>query len=116
MHSTPLFDATPATPVAPPTEIETRRKARASAFSKADKWVMDGYRHLLINVVGRVMPTFGAWDVTRQWEKRHGKLAKHNQKALGQLFATLLDDKVIVPAGAGRRPNGNLGPQYSLKK
>lgn len=109
-----LFTGVSSTPLNPPPV--SREKARKRAFEKADKFVMDGYRHLLTNVVGRVKPTFGAWDVTQMWEKQHGKLSETNRKALGQLYADLMHSGVIRENGTGRRPNGNIAVVYSLNR
>lgn len=114
MTDLPLFQLTPPPTVPPVAEIEVRRKARAAAMEKADAWVMDAYEQMLRSV-GMLMPTFGAWDMTALFEAARGKLSTTNKKALGGLYAHLLETGVIVEAGYGKRPNGNLGPIYRLK-
>lgn len=114
MYNTPLFDGIPApaaSPVVP--EIVTRKKARASAMAKADAFVITRYVAVL-RIVGSIMPCFGAWHVTAQYEKRHGKLSETNRKALGAVYSELQLQGVIRENGTGKRPNGNIAVTYSL--
>lgn len=111
----PLLAGIPAMVAPPVPETVTRKKARASAFAKADQWVMTKYRQTVLEV-GVVSGTFGAWDVTERYEAIHGKLSESNRKALGGLYAEMLDAGFIEDAGVGKRPNGNKASIYKLKQ
>jgi hypothetical protein len=83
------------------------------AFAKVDPAVLEKYRECL-TAVGKVHETFGAWLVTRVFELKHRYLSSTEKKALGALFAHLLEQGTIVEAGYGRRPNGNVARIYRL--
>jgi hypothetical protein len=91
------------------------RKAEIKrAFERADKWVIDTYTKVLMEY-GRRHSTFGAWDITAVYVAKHGPLSVTNRKALGGLFASLLEQGVIIDAGTGKRPNGNIATIYRLR-
>jgi hypothetical protein len=98
----------------PSTYLEKRKAARSRAFAKADPVVLVRYRECL-RLVGKAMPTFGAWDVTSVFEQKFGELDTTGKKALGALFLVLQHEGVIEEAGFGRRKNGNVANLYRLK-
>jgi hypothetical protein len=65
--------------------------------------------------VARERVTWGAWDATERYTAKYGELDTKVKKALGGLFAHLLEQGVIVEAGFGKRKNGNAAPIYSLR-
>jgi len=112
----PLFDNSPRPATVPPVpEIVTRKKARDAAFAKVDQWTKEKYRNCIFEV-GRERDEFGAWDVTAHYNSKFVKLDKTQVKALGGIYAEFLEKGIIEEAGHGKRPNGNLGPIYRLKR
>lgn len=97
------------------TELSIRRRGRSKAFAKADKTVLANWTRILMEI-GRSKETFGAWDVTARYVAQYGALGKTETKALGGLVASLLEEKIIVEAGTGKRPNGNIAAVYRLRK
>src|SRR4051812_42924631 len=107
-QSDPLSSRTPAS------YSEERKAARDRAFDRADRLMLDRYSECL-RLVGRAKSTFGAWDVTKVYQEKHGELTIHGKEALGALFAHLLHAGMIEEASFGKRPNHNVGPVYRLK-
>lgn len=112
----PLFDGVPMNSayVAEP-ELTVRKRGRSRAFAKADKTVLANWTRILMET-GRSGEAFGAWDITARYVARYGPLGLTETKALGGLVASLLEEKIIVEAGTGRRPNGNIAAVYELKR
>jgi hypothetical protein len=99
----------------PEPEIVVRKRARKRAFEKVDQWTKEKYRNCIFEV-GRQRETFGAWAVTAHFNGKFAALDKTQLKALGGIYTEFLEQRIIEEAGTGKRPNGNIGPTYRLRR
>jgi hypothetical protein len=112
-----LFDTAPPSAVTAVSVAESvpRKAKRERAAEKVDPAFLARYERVLVTV-GRVMPTFGAWDVTAAYARRYARLTDAENKAIGWLYTDMQFRNVIEDAGTGKRLNGNRAPIYRLKR
>ncbi len=99
----------------PPSSENPRQPIIERVFAKAEPMLIERYKECLF-AVGRERENFGAWHITQRFESAFRKLDKREVKTLGGLFMQLQNHGVLIADGVGKRPNGNLGPVYRLKK
>lgn len=112
-----LFDTGAPSAVTAVSVVESvpRKVKRERAAEKVDPAFLARYERVL-TTVGRVMSTFGAWDVTAAYARRYAPLTDAENKAIGSLYADLQLRRIIEKAGTGLRPNGNISRIYRLIK